>query len=221
MSIHILIHTQAARSYGYALVSRSPGRAIVTTPTGGLLVYHTLHVLEFDSERKCMSVIVKEDWSGRILLYSKGADVVIFSNLAHPDTGVLVGSGEGRRSEGREGEEVGSGGRRGEGREGEKVGNGGRRGEGREGEKVGNGGRRREGEEVGSGGRRGEEREGEEVGSGGRRSERRVERKEEEEEAGGGERENRRELTETHLTVYAKDGLRTLCMARRVKLLTL
>ena len=105
----------------------------MTTPTGRLLVYHTLHVLEFDSERKCMSVVVKEDWSGRILLYSKGADTVIFSNLAHPDTGVLMESGE-----------------------------------------------------------------------------------EEEEGPGGERRENRRELTERHLTVYAKEGLRTLCMARRV-----
>ena len=105
----------------------------MTTPTGRLLVYHTLHVLEFDSERKCMSVVVKEDWSGRILLYSKGADTVIFSNLAHPDTGVLMESGE-----------------------------------------------------------------------------------EEEEGPGGERRENRRELTEQHLTVYAKEGLRTLCMARRV-----
>ena len=109
---------------------------MVTTPTGHLLTYHTLHLLEFDSERKCMSVIVKEDWSGRILLYSKGADSVIFGNLAHPGTGVLVGDGGG-----------------GQEREG---------GEGR----------------------------------------------------GGGE--NRRELTEQHLTHYAKEGLRTLCMARRV-----
>ncbi|CAI8035915.1 Phospholipid-transporting ATPase ID [Geodia barretti] len=124
---------EAARSYGYALVARSPGRAVVTTPTGRLLVYHTLHVLEFDSERKCMSVVVKEDWSGRILLYSKGADTVIFSNLAHPDTGVLVESGE-----------------------------------------------------------------------------------EEEEGPGEERRENRRELTENRLTLYAKEGLRTLCMARRV-----
>ena len=103
----------------------------MTTPTGRLLMYHILHLLEFDSERKCMTVIVKEDWSGRVLLYSKGADSSIFGNLAHPDTGVL---------------------------------------------------------ECDSG----------EFGEGG----------------DGG---NRRELTEQHLTVYAKEGLRTLCMARRVR----
>ena len=142
----MMMFVQAARSYGYALVSRSPGQAVVTTPSGRLLIYHTLHVLEFDSERKCMSVIVKEDWSGRILLYSKGADSVIFSNLANPDTGVLT-------------------------------------------------------TEMGEGRRRSEEREGEE---------------------GGEERvENRRELTEQHLTLYAKQGLRTLCMARKVRVTAL
>ena len=111
---------------------------MVTTPTGHSLTYHTLHVLEFDSERKCMSVIVKEDWSGRILLYSKGADSSIFGNLAHPETGVLTSGAE----------------------------------------------------SEGGGGR---------VGEGERRE------------------ESRRELTERHLTLYAKDGLRTPCMARRVR----
>lgn len=130
---------QAARCYGYALVSRSPGKVVISTPSHKLLAYDVLHVLEFDSERKCMSVVVRESWSSRIILYSKGAETVIFSNLAHP-SGVLVGTGM----------------------------------------------------ESGEG---------------------------EEEEDGCGEGENRgtrRELTERHLTHYAKQGLRTLCMAKRV-----
>ena len=81
-----------------------------------------------------MSVIVKEHSTGRTLLYSKGADSTIFSNLANPDTGVLSGKEDGGE---------------------------------------------------GGGGERG----------------------------GGG---SRRELTERHLTLYAREGLRTLCMARRV-----
>lgn len=80
-----------------------------------------------------MSIIVKEHWSGQILLYSKGADSTIFSNLANPDTGILD-------SDIIEGSRV----------------------------------------------------------------------------IVGGEGERRRELTELHLTLYAKEGLRTLCMAKRV-----
>ena len=166
MFMHCLL-PQAARSYGYALVSRSPGRAVITTPSHHLLVYDVLHVLEFDSERKCMSVIVKERWSARILLYIKGADSSIFSNLANPDNGLLTNS---RMKIVTCREE-----------EGEKVG----------GECEGGG----EGE-VG-GGVEGE------VGGG------------VEGEVGGGEM--MRELTEQHLTLYAREGLRTLCMAKRVR----
>lgn len=123
-------HIQAARSYGYALVCRTPGEAIISTPSHHLLAYDILHVLEFDSERKCMSVILREKRSSRIVLYSKGADTTIFSNLAHPDSGVVEEGGEGPVQE----------------------------------------------------------------------------------------RALRRELTEQHLTLYAREGLRTLCMARRVSM---
>lgn len=126
-------YIQAARSYGYALVCRTPGEAIISTPSHHLLAYDILHVLEFDSERKCMSVILREKRSSRIVLYSKGADTTIFSNLAHPDSGV-------------------------------------------------------------------------------------VKEEEEGEEGGVEERALRRELTEQHLTLYAREGLRTLCMARRVSM---
>ena len=114
---------------------------MISTPSHQLLAYDVLHVLEFDSERKCMSVVVREVWSSRIVLYSKGAETVIFSNLAHP-SGVLLGSG----MESGEGEEE-----------------------------------------------EGAYREGE-----------------------GENRVTLRELTEQHLTHYAKQGLRTLCMAKRV-----
>ena len=155
-------HLQAARSYGYALVSRSPDRAVIFTPSLQLLNYDVLHILEFDSDRKCMSVIVRERWSARILLYSKGADSSIFSNLAQPDSGVLIDSD--RRTSISEVEEEG----------------GVRKGEGRRREEVGE-----DGEVV------------------------------VEEEGVLGDK-MRRELTEQHLTLYAKEGLRTLCMAKRV-----
>lgn len=134
--LHFCAHLQAARSYGYALVCRTPSEAIISTPSHRLLSYDVLHVLEFDSERKCMSVILREKRTSQIVLYSKGADTSIFSNLAHPDSGLAK----------------------------------------------------------------------------------------DDEEGGEGtiqERAMRRELTEQHLTLYAREGLRTLCMARRVSILVL
>lgn len=50
-----------------------------------MLEYDVLHVLEFDSNRKCMSIIVREKKEGaEIMLYSKGADSAIYANLLHP-----------------------------------------------------------------------------------------------------------------------------------------
>ena len=44
-----------------------------------------LHVLEFDSERKCMSIVVRERKEGaKVMLYSKGADSAIYAKLVHP-----------------------------------------------------------------------------------------------------------------------------------------
>ena len=45
-------------------------------------------MLEFDSDRKCMSVIVRRKGDSQVILYSKGADSVIYRNLVHP-TGLL------------------------------------------------------------------------------------------------------------------------------------
>ncbi|XP_063858808.1 phospholipid-transporting ATPase IF-like isoform X2 [Scylla paramamosain] len=36
--------------------------------------YTRLQVLDFDSDRKCMSVVVREEWSGRLWLLTKGAE---------------------------------------------------------------------------------------------------------------------------------------------------
>ncbi|XP_022208598.2 phospholipid-transporting ATPase IF isoform X2 [Drosophila obscura] len=51
-------------------------------PTGEQLQYERLHVLEFSSERKRMSVIVR-DGQGHIWLYSKGAESIIFPRCSH------------------------------------------------------------------------------------------------------------------------------------------
>jgi magnesium-transporting ATPase (P-type) len=79
------VFLQAARSYGYTLLTRSPTYCAVFTPKEEVLEYDVLHVLEFDSERKCMSIVVKERKEGaKVTLYSKGADSAIYAKLVHP-----------------------------------------------------------------------------------------------------------------------------------------
>ncbi len=49
----------------------------------------TLHVLSFDSHRKRMSVIVENPQTKEIILYCKGADSAIFTNLKPKTPGGL------------------------------------------------------------------------------------------------------------------------------------
>ena len=81
--IFLSCHMQAARAYGYTLVSRSPSHCTILTPGNQQITFEVLHVLEFDSNRKCMSVLVRRKGDPRVILYSKGADSVIYRNLAH------------------------------------------------------------------------------------------------------------------------------------------
>ncbi|RKO94826.1 hypothetical protein BDK51DRAFT_24179, partial [Blyttiomyces helicus] len=70
---------QAAKDAGFAFVARD-GRDIVVAVRG---VYHKmklLNVLEFNSTRKRMSVVVRRP-GGEIVLYCKGADSVIYERL--------------------------------------------------------------------------------------------------------------------------------------------
>lgn len=46
-----------------------------------MLTLQVLAVLPFDSTRKCMSIVMKEEKSGEILLYTKGADNIIFDKI--------------------------------------------------------------------------------------------------------------------------------------------
>lgn len=48
---------------------------------GKKLKFQLLHVLEFNSTRKRMSVIVKSQ-DGKIILYTKGADTVLFERMS-------------------------------------------------------------------------------------------------------------------------------------------
>ncbi|KAI9919817.1 hypothetical protein PsorP6_017448 [Peronosclerospora sorghi] len=64
---------------GFKFESRSVGTAIVEV-LGERVTYDVIEVLEFNSTRKRMSVVVRKP-SGELLLYSKGADMMIYQRL--------------------------------------------------------------------------------------------------------------------------------------------
>uniref|UniRef100_A0A8V5GPZ9 Phospholipid-transporting ATPase n=1 Tax=Melopsittacus undulatus TaxID=13146 RepID=A0A8V5GPZ9_MELUD len=71
----------AARNFGYVFLSRTQ-HSITLSEMGTERTYDVLALLDFNSERKRMSVIVRES-GGNIRLYCKGADTVIYERL-HP-----------------------------------------------------------------------------------------------------------------------------------------
>jgi magnesium-transporting ATPase (P-type) len=54
---------------------------VLVKHTGKLHKYELLHVCEFTSTRKRMSVIVKDE-RGRIILMCKGADSIVYDRLS-------------------------------------------------------------------------------------------------------------------------------------------
>ena len=77
---------EGARDRGYKFLRRDPGNVIVVQdPQGNTLYFTVLNVLEFDSTRKRMSVIVKNYQTGYIELYCKGADSYVEKLLKRGD----------------------------------------------------------------------------------------------------------------------------------------
>ncbi|KAG9416448.1 hypothetical protein AC1031_000850 [Aphanomyces cochlioides] len=74
----------AAASFGYSFCARSPGEAFVDTPFAKRVSYKVLDVLEFNSTRKRMSVIVEKP-DGSLYLLCKGADTVIYERLSETE----------------------------------------------------------------------------------------------------------------------------------------
>ncbi|XP_040276086.1 phospholipid-transporting ATPase IC [Bufo bufo] len=72
----------AARNFGFVFLSRTQS-TITISELGKEVTYERLAILDFNSDRKRMSVIVR-DPNGKIKLYCKGADTVIYHRL-HPD----------------------------------------------------------------------------------------------------------------------------------------
>uniref|UniRef100_A0A8C9VU73 Phospholipid-transporting ATPase n=1 Tax=Scleropages formosus TaxID=113540 RepID=A0A8C9VU73_SCLFO len=74
---------KGAKSLGFIFTARTPHSVIIDT-RGKEQSYELLNVLEFSSNRKRMSVIVRTP-TGKLRLYCKGADNVIFERLS-PDS---------------------------------------------------------------------------------------------------------------------------------------
>ncbi|CAL1688801.1 unnamed protein product, partial [Lasius platythorax] len=80
----------AARAYDVKLVKRTPRSAIVSFPDKSTLAFEILHVLPFDSNRKCMSVLLRHPYTGEIVLYSKGADSTMLPALSPGDENTIA-----------------------------------------------------------------------------------------------------------------------------------
>ncbi|XP_066458625.1 phospholipid-transporting ATPase IC-like isoform X2 [Eleutherodactylus coqui] len=72
----------AARNFGFVFLSRTQS-TITINELGKEVTYERLAILDFNSDRKRMSIIVR-DPNGNIKLYCKGADMVIYHRL-HPN----------------------------------------------------------------------------------------------------------------------------------------
>ena len=70
-----------ARDMGFSLIERTQ-RGVVLHIQGVRKEYEVLNILEFNSSRKRMSAIVRMPDTGKIVLFCKGADNVIYSRLA-------------------------------------------------------------------------------------------------------------------------------------------
>ncbi|XP_075959614.1 phospholipid-transporting ATPase VB [Anarhichas minor] len=71
----------AAKAYGFTLLDRTPDSVTVRLPSGEDLVFEVLDTLNFDSNRKRMSVLVRHPITKENVLYSKGADYAIMELL--------------------------------------------------------------------------------------------------------------------------------------------
>ncbi|KAI4463660.1 putative phospholipid-transporting atpase [Holotrichia oblita] len=72
-----------ASKFGYVFESRTPDTVDINA-FGKLQQYQVLNVIEFTSARKRMSVVIR-DPQGKIKLYCKGADTVIYERLSNRD----------------------------------------------------------------------------------------------------------------------------------------
>ncbi|XP_074649753.1 phospholipid-transporting ATPase VD-like isoform X2 [Tubulanus polymorphus] len=73
---------KAAYRYGCRLLRRGVNSVTVWFPSEGEVTFKVLKVLPFDAERKRMSVVIQYPNCENVIVYTKGADSSILSNLA-------------------------------------------------------------------------------------------------------------------------------------------
>ncbi|TRY88260.1 hypothetical protein DNTS_022639 [Danionella cerebrum] len=72
-------------SVGLTLVNRDLTSLQLKTPAGHILTYYILQIFPFTSESKRMGIIVREEATGDIMFYMKGADVAMASIVQYND----------------------------------------------------------------------------------------------------------------------------------------
>lgn len=72
-------------SVGLTLVKRDLNSMQLRAPNGTILEYTILHIFPFTSETKRMGIILKDQQSGEVIFYLKGADVVMQSIVQYND----------------------------------------------------------------------------------------------------------------------------------------
>ncbi|KAJ8000292.1 hypothetical protein DPEC_G00203320 [Dallia pectoralis] len=72
-------------SVGLTLVNRDLTSMQLKTPAGQILTYYILQIFPFTSESKRMGVIVREEATGEVTFYMKGADVAMASIVQYND----------------------------------------------------------------------------------------------------------------------------------------
>ncbi|MCJ1433237.1 hypothetical protein MMC27_002596 [Xylographa pallens] len=95
---------EAAKDLGYLLTNRQAGTLTIKISSGATFVieeYQILHVIEFTSDRKRMSVIVRMP-DGRISLFCKGADSTIKGLLRLSELAMQKGRDVARRAHARQ-----------------------------------------------------------------------------------------------------------------------
>uniref|UniRef100_A0A8C1FXN2 Phospholipid-transporting ATPase n=1 Tax=Cyprinus carpio TaxID=7962 RepID=A0A8C1FXN2_CYPCA len=78
-----LVH--CTESLGLTLVNRDLTSLQLKTPAGHILTYYILQIFPFTSESKRMGIIVREEATGDITFYMKGADVAMASIVQYND----------------------------------------------------------------------------------------------------------------------------------------
>ncbi|KAG8447040.1 hypothetical protein GDO86_014476 [Hymenochirus boettgeri] len=76
---------QWTESVGLSLVGRDQSSMQLRTPSGQILNFTILQIFPFTYESKRMGIIVKEDSTGEITFYMKGADVVMAGIVQYND----------------------------------------------------------------------------------------------------------------------------------------